>query len=181
MKIDNNTDIQGMKAIEFLPTLENEQRFTDVVGMIRQTRQNVIRIANTALFELYWKVGGYLSQKIADAEWGDGVVRQLADYICNKFPDIKGFSDKNLWRMKQFYETYVENAEKLSALLRQISWTNHLTIKSRCKTSVERAFYLRSFSPTMVAEYQLCLPNKTLLQQKMKKIEDEMDQLDSNT
>ena len=57
--------------------------------------------------------------------------------------DIKGFSDKNLWRMKQFYETYAEDAEKLSAVLRQISWTNNLTILTRCKSTSERAFYLQ--------------------------------------
>lgn len=99
---------------------ENEKIFAEVVGMIQSTRQNVIRVANTALIDLYWRVGEYLSLKIASAEWGDGVVRQLADYISRNFPDIKGFSDKNLWRMKQFYETYAEDAEKLSPLVRQI-------------------------------------------------------------
>ena len=49
--------------------------------------------------------------------------------------EAKGFSDKNLWRMKQFYETYKDADEKLSALLRQISWTNNLTIMSRSETS----------------------------------------------
>ena len=102
----------------------HEQMFTEVVNMIQQSRQNVLRIANTALIDLYWKVGEYLSHKIASAEWGDGVVRQLADHISHYYPDIKGFSDKNLWRMKQFYETYAEDAPKLSTLLRQISWSH---------------------------------------------------------
>ena len=43
--------------------------------------------------------------------------------------------------MKQFYETYSEN-EKLSALLREISWTNNLTIMSRAKSAEAREFYL---------------------------------------
>ena len=94
----------------------NQQMFAEVVGMIQTSRQNVTRVANTALIDLYWKVGEYLSKKIASAEWGDGVVRQLAIYINHNFPDIKGFSDKNLWRMKQFYETYAEDTEKLSSL-----------------------------------------------------------------
>lgn len=102
-----------------------ETMFAEVIDMIQTTRQNVIWIANTALIDLYWQVGEYLSQKIARAEWGDGIVRQLADHINRNFPEIKGFSDKNLWRMKQFYETYAEEAEKLSPLVRQISWTNN--------------------------------------------------------
>ena len=120
----------------------NQQMFAEVVGMIQTSRQNVIRVANTALIDLYWKVGEYLSKKIASAEWGDGVVRQLAIYINHNFPDIKGFSDKNLWRMKQFYETYAEDTEKLSTLLRQISWSHNRLIMSRCKSKAEREFYL---------------------------------------
>ncbi len=53
MKLNNNTAIQSMKDIDSLSTLDNEQMFAEVAGMIRQTRQNVIRIANTALIELY--------------------------------------------------------------------------------------------------------------------------------
>ena len=67
----------------------------------------------------------------------------MADYIERTSPEAKGFSDKNLWRMKQFYETYNGMDEKLSALLRQINWTNNLTILSRTKSTEERYFYLK--------------------------------------
>ncbi|MDO4980223.1 MAG: PDDEXK nuclease domain-containing protein [Prevotellaceae bacterium] len=120
----------------------NEQ-FAEVVSMIQHTRNEVVRLANTSLIDLYWRVGRYISGKISVSEWGDGVVKQLADYIEKNSPEIKGFSDKNLWRMKQFYETYKDADEKLSALLRQISWTNNLTIMSRSKSIEERLFYLQ--------------------------------------
>ncbi|MFG6386307.1 MAG: hypothetical protein K1V80_07560 [Muribaculaceae bacterium] len=70
---------------------------------------------------------------IANSNWGDGIISQLADYIATNTEDAKGYSDKNLWRMKQFYETYRDADTNLSALLRQINWTNNLTIMSRCK------------------------------------------------
>lgn len=92
----------------------NARQFADVVEMIRSTRSQVLQIANTALIDLYWKVGKYLSEKISSAEWGEGVVKQLAGHIGRNCPDIKGFSDKNLWRMKQFYEAYADESEKLS-------------------------------------------------------------------
>ena len=133
----------------------NETMFAEVIGMIQTTRQNVIRVANTALIDLYWKVGEYLSRKIANAEWGDGVVRQLADYISRNCPDIKGFSDKNLWRMKQFYETYAEDAEKLSTLLRQISWTNNCIILARTKAIKEKEFYLNLCIQERLSKRQL--------------------------
>lgn len=118
-------------------------QFAEIISLIRQTRDQVFRLANTALIDLYWKVGAYISAKISKAERGDGVVKQLANHIAKTNPDLKGFSDKNLWRMKQFYETYRGEGEKLSALLRQISWTNNLTIMSRAKSMEEKEFYLR--------------------------------------
>lgn len=102
-------------------------QFAEITQLISNTRNQVLRLANTALIDLYWNVGRYISERIVSAEWGDGVVKQLADYISATTPDIKGFSDKNLWRMKQFYETYI-NEPKLSPLVRQISWTNNLSL-----------------------------------------------------
>lgn len=91
----------------------NEQ-FAEVVSMIQHTKNVVVRLANASLIDLYWKVGKYISDKIAVYDLGDGMVKQLADYIERNNSDIRGFSDKNLWRMKQFYETYNIGDEKLS-------------------------------------------------------------------
>ena len=65
------------------------------------------------------------------------------DYIAHTAPELKGFSAQNLWRMKQFYEAYRNADEKLSTLLREISWSNNLTILSRTKSEEERSFYLQ--------------------------------------
>jgi len=111
-----------------------KDQFAEVVSMIQHTRNEVVRLANASLIDLYWRVGKYISNKISISEWGDGVVKQLADYIERNSPEVKGFSDKNLWRMKQFYETYKDADEKLSPVVRQISWTNNLTIMSRSKS-----------------------------------------------
>ena len=93
----------------------------EVVSMIHNTKANVISIANTALIDLYWIIGRYISEKISVSEWGDSVVKQLAQYIERNSPDTKGFSYKNLWRMKQFYETYCNDSEKLSPVMREIA------------------------------------------------------------
>lgn len=106
------------------------QEFAEVASIIRNTQQQVFRIANTALIDLYWNLGAYLTSKIETSKWGDGVINQLADYIAQELPGLKGFSNKNLWRMKQFYETYRHDAEKLSTLLREISWSHNRLIMS---------------------------------------------------
>ncbi|HEX4887667.1 MAG TPA: PDDEXK nuclease domain-containing protein [Luteibaculaceae bacterium] len=117
-------------------------RFTDIIQLIKQSRINAIKAVNSELINLYWNIGEHISKKIDQSEWGDSVVTELANYIQTQEPEIKGFSDKNIWRMKQFYETY-KDFPKLSTLLREISWSHNLAIFSRCKTVEEREFYLK--------------------------------------
>lgn len=119
-----------------------DKRFFDIIQLIKQSRTNAIKIVNAELINLYWNTGEFISKKLEFAEWGDSVVAELAKYIQQNEPEIKGFSDKNLWRMKQFYETY-KDFPKLSTLLREISWSHNLAIFSRCKTTEEREFYLK--------------------------------------
>lgn len=119
-----------------------DNRFTDIIQLIKHSRTNAIRAVNAALIDLYWNIGEYISRKIEQAEWGDSVVSELAKYIQQNEPDIKGFSDKNIWRMKQFFETY-RGFPKLSPVVREISWTHNMLIFSRCKTIEEKEFYLK--------------------------------------
>jgi len=119
-----------------------DKRFTNIVQLIKLSRTNAIKAVNAELINLYWNVGEYISKKIQNSEWGESVVAELAKYIQNNEPEIKGFSDKNIWRMKQFYEAY-KDLPKLSAMLREISWSHNLAIFSRCKTPEEREFYLK--------------------------------------
>jgi predicted nuclease of restriction endonuclease-like (RecB) superfamily len=119
-----------------------EKQFYHVLRLIKRSRENTIRAVNAEMIDLYWNIGEYITKKIEIAEWGDSVVAELADYIKKNDPEIKGFSDKNLWRMKQFFETY-KNHPNLSTALREISWSHNLAIFSRCKSNEERAFYLR--------------------------------------
>jgi predicted nuclease of restriction endonuclease-like (RecB) superfamily len=116
--------------------------FSEVVSMIHHTHQEVLHVANKAMVDLYWRIGQYISLRVAESSWGKGIVEELANYISINEPKVKGFSAQNLWRMKQFYEVYAGN-EKLSALLREISWTNNMTIISRTKSAEEREFYIR--------------------------------------
>ena len=108
-----------IQTLDNLP-IDRVQQFGEVLGIIKNVKSDVIRLANKALIDLYWQIGEYISRQIECAAWGNGVVVQLALYIEKNYPDIKGFSDKNLWRMKQFYEIYKDSA-KLSPLVRELS------------------------------------------------------------
>lgn len=121
--------------------MELNKNFDDIIQMILQARQDSILAVNKELIKLYWNVGKYVHNKIKDEGWGKSVVTSLADFIKEKDHTIKGFSAQNLWRMKQFFETYSENSE-LSALTREVSWTNNMIILSKAKTDLEREFYI---------------------------------------
>ena len=82
-----------------------------------------------------------MSRRVSDGGWGKSVVKEFSDFIQSRYVGIKGFSPQNIWRMKQFYETYNGN-EKLSPLVREISWTNNVLIMMAAKTDEERDFYL---------------------------------------
>lgn len=119
-----------------------EQDFEAIVKIIETAKLRAMKAVNTELIDMYLKIGKYISEKTASAEWGKGVVKAFADYLQKKYPSASGLSSQNIWRMKQFYETYKEN-EKLSPLVREITWSNNLLIMSGCKTDEEREFYLK--------------------------------------
>ena len=136
--LSNNTS--GLESID---NTTISAQFADVVGMFRVAKQRAYAAVNSELIELYWQIGAYISQQVEKAAWGKSVVEQLADYIRTQEPNSEGFSKQNLWRMKQFYETYNDGGEILSTLSREISWSHNTLIMSRCKTVEEREFYIR--------------------------------------
>ena len=121
---------------------EMDIRFDQVIDIINRARENAFHKVNEELILMYQAIGKFLSERAKDATYGDGYVDALADYIQSRFPGIKGFNRRGLYRMKQFYELYAEN-EKVSAVLTQLSWSNHLLIMSGCKSDEEREFYIR--------------------------------------
>ncbi len=122
--------------------LITKPEFSEVVSLIKTSRYKALQAVNSELINLYWQIGEYIAKRIEIEGWGKSVVKELADFIQSTEPNLRGFSDKNLWRMKQFYETY-KDAPKLAALWREISWSNNLAIMTRCKTVEEKEFYLR--------------------------------------
>jgi len=115
--------------------------FAVIYCMITDAKSRALQQVNSTLIDLYWNIGRYVSEKVEKDGWGKNVVEQLSIYVVSENPSIKGFSARNIWRMKQFYETYKDH-EKLSAVLTEISWTNHLHILSKTKSTEEREYYL---------------------------------------
>ncbi len=116
-------------------------QFDEVLALIEAARGRAYQLVNAELIKLYWRLGEYISKKIERAEWGDGVVDELADEIAKRYPSLRGYTRRNLFRMRQFFEAY-RAEKKVSSLLTQLPWTHHLTILGRAKHPAEREFYV---------------------------------------
>jgi predicted nuclease of restriction endonuclease-like (RecB) superfamily len=119
-----------------------QPQFTEILALIKNAQNYVIATTNQELIKLYWTIGKYISDRLNTTEWGQKTIEQLAEFIQTQEPGIRGFERRNLYRMRQFYETYPD-PEIVSALLTQLSWTHHHILISRCKTEAERLFYLQ--------------------------------------
>ncbi|TXD81494.1 DUF1016 domain-containing protein [Subsaximicrobium wynnwilliamsii] len=122
--------------------MELQPQFEHIAQLIEQAKRRAFKQVNTEIIDLYWNIGAYLHHQVNTENWGKSVIKQLATHLKNRQPSTKGFSAQNLWRMKQFYETY-KDAEKLSTLLREIPWSHNMTIISSAKSAEEQEFYIK--------------------------------------
>ena len=113
----------------------------DIKQRIRSAQYDALK-ANKELISLYWDIGRMIIDRQKGESWGKSVVEQLAQDLQSEFPGIGGFSAQNLWRMKQFYQSYSLNT-KLSPMVREIGWTHNIIILMNCKDDLEREFYIR--------------------------------------
>jgi predicted nuclease of restriction endonuclease-like (RecB) superfamily len=116
--------------------------FQPILDLIRRARARSIRAVNTELISLYWHIGKYISLKIQSDGWGKSTVQSLSSFIHRQEPTAAGYSAQNVWRMRQFYDEY-KDRKKLSALLRELSWTHNLLILGKCTSAEEQEFYIR--------------------------------------
>ena len=119
-----------------------ETSFAEVVGLIEQARQRAYQAVDSELVGLYWRIGQYISAKLAAAVWGEGVVDRLAQHLARTMPGQRGYTRRNLFRMRQFFEAYGAD-EKVTPLVTQLPWTHNLIILTQSKRPEEREFYLR--------------------------------------
>ena len=125
-----------------MPDLTPNHDFAELSQLIEERRGRVARLVNTELIDLYWELGKRIELRISAHGWGRATVTELAEYLSSHTQGLRGFSSSNLWRMRQFYETWKDAPEKLATLLRELSWSAHLDLLGRCKTHEERQFYL---------------------------------------
>lgn len=126
----------GKKDRFYLPFLK------EIISEIRKTQYKATKIANQYLVQLYWQIGEKIATQQKSKDWNENTVLWLSSDLKKEFPKVRGFSPRNLWKMRQFYISYI-NDKRLNDLIKQISWTHNLVIVSKCQDPLEKEFYIR--------------------------------------
>ena len=94
---------------------------------IRSAQYDALKAVNKELIDLYWDIGKMIVERQTTEGWGKAVVQRLSEDLQKEFPGIFGFSVSRLWRMRNFYQTYCQNA-KLAPMVREIGWSQNILI-----------------------------------------------------
>ncbi len=109
---------------------------------IHQAQYAAMKQVNTTLLKLYWEIGKSILEKQKEHGWGKSIVETLSKDLQNEFPSVQGYSSRNLWYMRNFYDQY-KGKTKLQPLVAEISWSHNMVIMEKCKEDLEREFYIQ--------------------------------------
>lgn len=119
-----------------------DTNFNQIIKLIEKRKNSAYRKVNEEMILLYLEVGQFLYELIENSHYGDKITTKAANFMKYNYPEIRGFTKRNIERMVQFYKTYKDD-EIATPLVTQLSWTNNLLILSGSKTKEERHFYLK--------------------------------------
>jgi len=123
------------------PIPENYDDFLrDLKERIRSAQVRAALSVNRELVLLYWQLGRDILTRQRQQGWGAKVVDRLASDLQKEFPDMKGFSPRNLKYMRAFAEAY-PNEPIVQEVLAQITWYHNIALIEKLKAPEERLWY----------------------------------------
>lgn len=113
----------------------------EIKARIAAARSNAARAANRELIGLYYELGHAVAVRVETAGWGRSVVERLAADLKKAFPDGRGYSARNLWRMVAFYRAWSAGDESLPQAVAEIPWGHNAVLLESIKERTERLWY----------------------------------------
>jgi predicted nuclease of restriction endonuclease-like (RecB) superfamily len=114
----------------------------DLKERIRTTQIRASLAVNRELILLYWQIGREILLRQRQQGWGAKVVNQLAQDLQQEFPDMKGFSPRNLKYMRAFAEAYTDE-QIVQQAAAQIPWFHNCVLLDKIKDGKERLWYIQ--------------------------------------
>jgi len=130
-----------------LQSAEYKNWLKDLKQKVLQTQLKAAIQVNSTLLQFYWELGEAIVQRQAQSNWGDGFLKQLSRDLMAEFPEIKGFSERNLKYIRQWVLFYANDkviGQQAVAQLAQIPWGHNLKIISHCQNIKEALYYLEN-------------------------------------
>lgn len=132
---------------KLLQNNEYQHWLKDLKQKVLQSQLKAVVKVNSALLEFYWELGEEIVQRQAQARWGDGFLKQLSQDLMAEFPEMKGFSKRNLEQIRkwyQFWSSASEIAQQPVSQLWQIPWGHNLKIIAKCQSVEEAVYYVQN-------------------------------------
>lgn len=107
---------------------------------IREAQVKAVTSVNKELVFLYWEIGKKILERQITEGWGSRVIDQLSHDLTKSFPEMKGFSPRNLKYMRKFAEEYPER-EIVQVVLAQLTWYHNITLIEKIDSASERRWY----------------------------------------
>ncbi|WP_008318527.1 PDDEXK nuclease domain-containing protein [Leptolyngbya sp. PCC 6406] len=122
------------------PNRDYEQLFLDLKERIRLTQVRAAIAVNRELIVLYWQIGRQILQRQVHQGWGSKVIDRLAQDLQREFPDMKGFSSRNLRYMRAFAEAYPEE-KSVDQVMANLPWGHNVRLLDALDDPEERLWY----------------------------------------
>jgi predicted nuclease of restriction endonuclease-like (RecB) superfamily len=119
----------------------------EIKTRLRSMQMKAAVSVNSTLLEFYWELGADIVDKQQNSTWGDGFLKQLSVDLMAEFPDMKGFSKRNLEEIRRWHLFYGDAnpiTQQAVAQLKQIPWGHNIMIVSKCKSQVEALYYVEN-------------------------------------
>jgi len=113
----------------------------EIKRRIQQERLRVVLAANSGMVLLYWDIGRMILERQERAGWGAKVIDRLAEDLRETYPEMKGFSPRNLLSMRGFAEAYSDR-EKVKQLVSRLPWGHIIRLLQRIKDPNIRDWYV---------------------------------------
>jgi predicted nuclease of restriction endonuclease-like (RecB) superfamily len=127
-----SNNINNNEYIEFI---------NDIKTTIVKANIKVVRTINSSLIELYYEIGQLLTKKQIESKWGDSVIDNIEKDLKISFPNLKGFSRRNLFYMKKLVR-FVNEDEIVQRAVALIPWGHAISIMESNLSKEKSLFYI---------------------------------------
>lgn len=128
-------------------TPEYRQWLGELKTRFRQVQLRAAVAVNTAMLQFYWELGADMVAKQTQFAWGSGFLNQLSADLMREFPEVKGFSKRNLEQIRRWYSFWNASpsiAQQAASQLMGVPWWHHVTILTKCKQPDEALYYVQA-------------------------------------